>query len=87
MVVTDPIQKGCLVLVRREQVEQADLPALMNQLRDIAGHDRFLLLALIDGASVDVHGPEELKEALRSVAKDAVDEALNDVLRKVKANV
>lgn len=83
VVVTDPITKGSLVLVRREQIEEADLAFVMNELRRAAGHDRFMLLALVEGASVDVHGPEDLVDALNEVARRAVDEALNKVLKEI----
>lgn len=71
--VTEPITKGSLVLVRREQVEEADLPYVMNELRRVAGHDRFMLLALAEDAPVSLLGPEDLVEGLRQLAKEALN--------------
>lgn len=71
--VTGPIAKGSIVVVRREQIDEADLPYVMNELRRAAGHERFLLLALVEDASLTVSGPEDLKDALRQMAKEAVD--------------
>lgn len=72
-IVTQPIAKGSIVLVRNEQLNPEEMAYVMNELRRVAGHDRFLVMCMIEGASLSVHGPDDLVEAIKQLAKEALD--------------
>jgi hypothetical protein len=72
-IVTQPITKGSIILTRNEQINPEELPYVMNELRRVAGHDRFLLMCMVEGASLAVHGPDDLVEAIRQLAKEAIN--------------
>lgn len=81
LIVTSPIQKGSIVLLRKEQIDPEVVPFIMNELRRAAGHDRFLLMGLIEGASLDVHGPEDLADAIRQLAQEAMNGSTEEASR------
>lgn len=72
--VTRPIEKGCMVLILGDQFVEDDMPYVMNELRRVAGHDKFVIVEVGPGKSIGVHGPEDLKEALRQLAKEATND-------------
>lgn len=71
--VTRPIEKGVIVLIIGNQFAAEDAPRVMNELRYVAGHDRFAIMEVVPGTSIGLHGPEDLKEALRQLAKEALN--------------
>lgn len=78
VVITQPIAKGSIILIREEQVEPSEVAYVMNTLKRVAGHDRFMLMFVVKGASLDVHGPADLVDALRQLAREALDKENTD---------
>lgn len=76
--VTTPIVKGSIVLVS-DSLEHDEVLALQTQLRHITGHDKFLIVMPRTGTSVSVHGPDELKDVVRSLVQEQFDNLLKEL--------
>lgn len=73
VIVTAPVTKGSIVLVSDGMVDDHEMAAVMTILKYAAGHDRFLLLKLQPGHTLSVFGPDDLAEAIRELAKEAMN--------------
>jgi hypothetical protein len=84
--VTDPIRKGSIVVFRNGQFdEETEMPAVIQQLKLIADHDRFLILCLEPDMGVSVHGPQDMKDALIGLISGEVQKQL-EALKTGDAN-
>jgi hypothetical protein len=72
VVITAPIQKGSIVIFSSDSFEEDMVAAIQTQLRFIAGHERFLLMQVGTKDRVGVFGPDDLADAIRQLAKEAL---------------
>ncbi len=49
------------------------MPRVMNELRRVAGHEQFLVVQVPDDVAMNVAGPDDLVDALKRLAKEALN--------------
>lgn len=69
--VTRPIEPGCLILITKDQIDAEQVGEVMEELHRIAGHNRFMIMEVPEGGGIELHGPDDLTNALRQLAKEA----------------
>lgn len=68
--VTKPIERGSIIVVVKDSLTPGAAGPLMAELSRIAGHDQFLIMECPEDGSIGVHGPNDLVEALKRLAKE-----------------
>lgn len=68
--VTRPIERGSIIIVVKDALTPGAAGPLMAELARIAGHDQFLIMECPEDGSIGVHGPDDLVEALKRLAKE-----------------
>lgn len=57
--VTAPIAEGSLIVLRDVEFEPEMMASIAEQMADLVGHGRFLILALAGDGDVEVWGPDD----------------------------
>lgn len=56
--VTAPIAEGSIVVLRNVEFDPEIMAGVVETMKDIAGHDRFLVLALAGDGDLETWGPD-----------------------------
>jgi hypothetical protein len=72
VMVTSPIEHGCIVLIDGVLCEPDEMDRMMNELRRVAGHEQFLVVQVPPDVRMNVAGPDDLVDALKRLAREAV---------------
>ena len=76
--VSKPIQKNVIIEVY-DMVDPEEMPRLMATIRQMVGHEKFLIVRTGEGQGLTVHGDDDVRAWLRSLVREEFDELLKEV--------